>query len=79
MTLENLATTQSWVPNYDRPSKTHRFDRSNNVQSIKLENIPTGDYMIKIGVDNLLVPGQDYALVVTGHLTSKIKNYPGGN
>ena len=79
MTLENLATTQSWVPNYDRPSKIHKFDRSNNVQSIKLENIPTGDYMIKIGVDNLLVPGQDYALVVTGHLTSKIRNYHGGN
>ena len=78
MTLENLNTTQSWVPNYDRPSKIHRFDRSNNVQSIKLENVPAGDYMIKIGVDNLLVPGQDYALVVTGSLTSKIKNYHGG-
>lgn len=79
MTIENLDTTQSWVPNYNRPSKIHRFDRSNNVQSIKLENIPSGDYMIKIGVDNLLVPGQDYALVVTGHLITKIRNYHGGN
>lgn len=53
--------------NQDRPSPVGRLDRDNNVQIIRLESPPPGNYLLQIFAANLLEP-QDWALVVTGDL-----------
>ena len=46
------------------------FDRDNNVQVVRYRAAAAGDYIVTIFARNLLKPGQDYALVVTGELKS---------
>ena len=48
-------------------------DPTNNVESIVIEDAPAGDYLIQISATNILKPAQDYALVVTGRLTSPLR------
>ena len=45
-------------------------DGDNNVESVRLENAPAGNYLVQISAVNLLGGPQDFALVVTGDLTS---------
>lgn len=53
--------------NEDRPSPIGRLDRDNNVQIVRIEDPPAGNYLVQIFAANLLA-GQDWALVVTGDL-----------
>ncbi len=57
--------------NQDRPNPVGRLDRDNNVQIIRVENPPPGNYLLQIFAANLLAP-QDFALVVTGDLAGDL-------
>jgi hypothetical protein len=48
-------------------------DPNNNVEVITVENASPGDYLIQISATNILKPPQDFALVVTGRLTSALR------
>jgi subtilisin family serine protease len=47
-------------------------DANNNVEIIRVDNAPAGDYLIAVVASNILRPPQDFALVVTGRLTGPL-------
>jgi subtilisin family serine protease len=51
------------------PQGMNRPDATNNVEVIRLEPAPAGSYLIQVVASNLLEP-QDFALVVTGNLST---------
>ncbi len=51
-------------------------DPNNNVQIVRIENPPPGDYTIAIVSSMLLLPPQSFALVVTGDLQSALVPRP---
>jgi len=55
--------------NHDRPRRIDPVDRDNNVQIVRIENPPPGNYLAIVFARNMLRPPQDYALVVTGALS----------
>lgn len=65
-------TSQKWIGNADLPQKLTVTDPDNNVEVIRLENPPPGDYLIQVSATSLLQGPQDFALVVTGELTSDL-------
>ena len=62
-----------WTGNQDIPRTITAFDRDNNVEVIRLENPLPGDYLIAIQAGNIIFNPQDFALAVTGHLTSDLQ------
>ena len=56
--------------NADRPAAVDKMDRANNVQIVRIENPPPGNYMAVVFARNLLRLGQDFALVVTGDIAA---------
>jgi serine protease AprX len=48
-------------------------DPNNNVEIIRLDNAPAGNYMLAITASNILHAPQDVAVVVTGRLTGVLK------
>jgi len=60
------------VGNPDLPQKLTATDRDNNVEILRLEDPPEGDYLVQITASNLLRGPQDFALVVTGDLESPL-------
>lgn len=48
-------------------------DPTNNVESVTIEDAPPGDYLIVVLATNILKPPQDFALVVTGSLTTPLR------
>ena len=48
------------------------MDTDNNVEVVRIEAPPKGDYLIQVTAANLLKPPQAFALVVTGDLTSSL-------
>jgi serine protease AprX len=60
------------VGNQDRPRKLQPNDPDNNVEVIRIQNPQPGDYFIQVEAKNLIKTPQDFALVVTGQLTSRI-------
>ena len=67
--LQHLPSIQKWVGNADLPGKLTVTDPDNNVEIVRLENPPAGDYLIQISASNLLKGPQDFALVVSGEVT----------
>lgn len=63
--------------NDNRPMKLGPLDADNNVEIVRLPTPGAGDYLIQIIASNLLGPRQDFALVVTGDLTSGLDQVPG--
>jgi len=57
--------------NMSLPHGLNRPDATNNVEVIRLDQAPAGNYLIQIVVSNLLQP-QDFALVVTGDLSTQM-------
>ena len=47
-------------------------DDLNNVEIVRVDDPPAGTWRIMVSASNLLMPGQDFALVVTGALTSAL-------
>ena len=74
--VQSLSTNQKWLGNQDLPQRLSPVDAENNVEMIRIDTPPAGDYMIQIAASNLLsTTGQDFALVVTGDLQSDISFY----
>jgi hypothetical protein len=48
-------------------------DPTNNVEVISVEDAAPGEYLVQISATNLVKPPQDFALVVTGRLTSPLR------
>jgi hypothetical protein len=48
-------------------------DANNNVEIITIEDAPPGDYLIHVSATNILKPPQDFALVVSGQLTTPLR------
>jgi serine protease AprX len=74
--VENIQSGQKWMGNEDLPMSLHIPDPNNNVEVVRLENPASGDYLIQVQASNLLQPRQDFALVVTGDLTSPLEPFP---
>lgn len=55
--------------NMTLPQGLNRPDATNNVEVIRLDNAPAGNYLIQLVASNLLQP-QDFAMVVTGRLSA---------
>jgi serine protease AprX len=70
--VQHMQSGKKWVGNADLPSGLKIPDPDNNVEVVRLENPPTGDYLVQISASNLLQAGQDFALVVTGDLASHL-------
>jgi hypothetical protein len=84
-TLQNILTLM--VTNNDRLKKwignkgfigtgdpDGKFDIHNNVQIVRIDQPEPGNYLIKIFGKQVLEPPQDFALVVTGPLGSKLEH-----
>jgi subtilisin family serine protease len=54
-----------------------RSDVDNNVEVLRIDDPAPGRWLIQVFARNLLRPPQDYALVVTGALTSGLRRAPG--
>jgi serine protease AprX len=67
-----LPTRTKTVGNPDLPQKLTATDRDNNVEIVRLEDPPEGDYLVQITSSNLLRGPQDFALVVTGDLETPL-------
>lgn len=57
--------------NQNLPHGLNRPDATNNVEVIRLDNAPGGDYLVQISATNLLEP-QDLALVITGDFSAPL-------
>jgi subtilisin family serine protease len=68
--VQHLGSQQKWTGNVDLPMALMTPDPDNNVEVVRLENPQAGDYLIQITATNLLKGPQDFALVVSGHLTA---------
>jgi len=51
-------------------------DPTNNVEVIRFDDAPPGAYLLQVMATNLLKPPQDFALVVTGRLTTPLRPEP---
>jgi serine protease AprX len=54
-----------------------KSDVDNNVEVIRVDDPAPGRWLIQVFARNLLRPSQDYALVVTGALSSALRRAPG--
>lgn len=70
--VQHLQSQQKWVANAGLPLALQIPDPDNNVQVVRIDNPPAGDYLIQLSARNLLKPDQDYALVVVGELGGPI-------
>lgn len=66
--LEGPLTPPKVPGNHERPRRIDPVDRDNNVQIVRIDNPPPGNYLAIVFARNMLRPSQDYALVVTGAL-----------
>lgn len=74
--VEFESTRQKWLGNADLPMRFNIPDPENNVEIIRIENPPAGDFIVQVTAQNLLsTSGQDFALVVTGDLQSGLSPY----
>ena len=58
------------VGNQNLPLSLQPIDQENNVEVVRIAAPVAGTYLIQLSASNLLTPGQDFALVVTGALTT---------
>ena len=70
--VQHLQSNRKWVANADVPLAIASPDPDNNVQLVRIDQPPAGDYLIQISARNLLKPDQDYALVVAGELSGAL-------
>jgi hypothetical protein len=62
--------------NQNLPLALGPIDQENNVELVRIDAPAAGNYLIQISANNLLTLDQDYALVVTGALTSALIPVP---
>ncbi len=61
-----------WTGNAEVPRTITTFDRDNNVEIVRIENVQSGEYLIAVQAANVIFSPQDFALVVTGKQASKL-------
>jgi hypothetical protein len=66
------ARQHKWTGNHELPRTITSFDRDNNVEIIRIENAEPGEYLIAVQAANIIFSPQDFALVVTGNLSSQL-------
>jgi serine protease AprX len=66
VTLEAPDPPRILRANENRQDVLGAFDRNNNVQVIRIAQARPGRYVVRVDAENLLRPGQDFALVVAG-------------
>lgn len=80
LVVQHLESREKWTGNDRLPLGITALDVENNVEVVRLDDPPAGDYLIQVAATNLtgprrddgsLVP-QDFALVVAGELTSSL-------
>ncbi len=59
--------------NMQLPMSLNQPDSVNNVEVIRMDNAPAGNYLLQVTATSILRGPQDYALVVTGRLTSPLQ------
>lgn len=62
-----------WTGNKDIPRTITTFDRDNNVEIIRVDDPNAGEYLIAVQAANIIFSPQDFAIVVTGNLDSKLQ------
>jgi serine protease AprX len=72
LTVRHSQSGQKWAGNERLPLGITPLDVENNVEVVRIDNPPAGDYVIQVSATNLLGPPQDFALVVTGELGSSL-------
>jgi len=72
LTVMHRQSREKWVGNKDLPLRITALDIENNIELVRVDNPPAGDYLIQISATNLLGIPQDFALVVTGDLASPL-------
>lgn len=73
--LQHVPSSQKWIGNEKLPMSLTILDPDNNVEIVRIENPPVGQYLIQITASNLLHAPQDFALVATGRSISKLQIY----
>jgi serine protease AprX len=76
--VEVPGQTQKVLGNENLPLKLTPTDSDNNIEVVRIENPPPGKYLLQISATNLLRAGQDFALVVSGALTSALQEVQAG-
>jgi subtilisin family serine protease len=66
---------RKWTGNADAPLGLVMPDPDNNVEIVRIDDAAAGTYTIQITATNLLQRQQDFALVVTGALTSALTRF----
>ncbi len=72
--VEHVPTHAKWLGNAQLPDSLGGADAENNVEVVRLHAPAPGEYRIQVSAWNLLHPGQDFALVVTGELDGSLKS-----
>lgn len=70
--LMHKARQFKWTGNEEIPRMITAFDRDNNVEIIRVDDPHAGEYLIAVQAANILFSPQDFALVVTGFVTSPL-------
>jgi hypothetical protein len=75
LTVED-PTGRRWLGNEDVPMSLRIPDPDNNIETVRIDDAPPGEYLIQVSAWNLLQAPQDFALVVAGALRGRIKAAP---
>jgi serine protease AprX len=70
-------TGRKTVGNADLPDRLTQSDADNNVEVVRFDAPAAGTYVVQVFARNLLRPPQDFALVVTGDLSSALRRVTG--
>lgn len=71
--LMNIEYNFRWVGNADLPRQITAFDRDNNVEIIRVDDPPKGEYRLVVQANNLLISGQDFAIAISGDLENELE------
>lgn len=71
--VQHLGTGGKWIGNEALPTNLRIPDPDNNVEIFRMDDPPAGDWIVQVSAANLLRPGQDFALVVCGFLSSRMQ------
>lgn len=66
--VQHIPSGRKWVGNGHIRSDLRGPDRDNNIEIVRIENAPAGEYLVQVAASNILRGPQDFALVLTGAL-----------
>jgi hypothetical protein len=72
LTVED-PTGRRWLGNESVPMSLGIPDPDNNVEVVRIDDAPPGEYLIQVSAWNLLQAPQDFALAVSGRLRGRLR------